>query len=174
MNVTGFLIREAIKRWELRRDVAQNAFSDSLTKFRGEEKQSPKAISDAFQKAESAIAWLETGQARYNLKVMVDVLGERISLCEAVKRLGGAARSEKMWKSVATPKKSRYDIYGDTSTTRDPTKERAEATITQKELLDTANKMASVSGSLRAAIAKGNGTEFPHEELGLDAKLLTE
>lgn len=173
MNVTGFLIREAIKRWELRRDAAAAQFDDSLTKFKEEEKQHPTDVSAAVELAEQAVARLETAQTKYNMTVMVEVQGKKMTLCEAIKRLGGASRVEKMWRKAATPAKGRYD-YLTPTTERDPTKDRAVATMLKKDMVDRANKAAVVTGSLRAAIAKGNGTEVAPEAIGLEASLLTE
>lgn len=173
MNVNGFLLREAIKKWELRRDTAYSQFDDTLHKFPGEEKESPDVVHALFTDAESAIAKLETAQAKYNLKVVVEIApGHQMTLCEAVKRLGGAARAEKMWKTAANPKKEKYS-FTDTLT-RDKDKERAVATLSSKYLIKRANEAAAYTSSLRAAIARGNGTEIPADQLGLDPALLTE
>src|SRR5580698_4796879 len=98
MRVSGYAIREAIKQQERRRDAAANAFAGSLKKFPDENKEAPNQIMDAFAKAEISLAELQVAQMRYNLAVQVEI-GDKMSLAEAIKRVGGAGRIEKMWKS---------------------------------------------------------------------------
>lgn len=174
MKVTGFLLREAIRRWELRRDTAANQFDDSLAKFKDEDKQSPTEITQAFVEAEVAVAKLQAAQARYNLSINVklEVTNETVTLCEAVKRLGGAGRLEKMWRSAAGGKKDRYGGYD--QGTRRADEVRAVRTVTVKESMAHANRASAVAGALRAGIAKANGTEMEAREIGLDTMLLTE
>src|SRR5579885_1022293 len=104
MKVTGYQIREAIRKQELQRDTVISQFNASLFKFEGEEKLSPDDVAKMFTQAEQAIANLQTGLARYNLYVVIDVLGDKMTLAEGVKRLGGAGRLEKLWREAATAK----------------------------------------------------------------------
>lgn len=171
MLITGYLLREGLRRWELRRDTAAEQFTTSLTKFKDDDKLAPTEIAKTFTEAEEAIARLQAAQSRYNLHVVVDVLGAQFTLCEAVKRLGGAGRIDKMWRSAAGGKKDRYGMDRDT---RNKDEERAERTVTVKEAMANANKASAFAGALRAAVAKGNGTEVPASELFLDENLLAE
>ena len=172
MNTNGFLLREAIRRWELRRDTFIKAFPTTLYKFENESKANPEETAKAFLDAETAIAKLQCSQSRYNLKVVVNVFDEKITLCEAVKRLGGAGRIEKLWREAVSPKQERYS-YND-PTERDSTKERASWVMDAKGIINRANKAGAFVGALRAAIAKGNGTDVDVSEIGLDPTLLTE
>jgi hypothetical protein len=172
MKVTGYLLREAIRRRELRRDTAANQFEDSLSKFADEDKQTPDELAAIFVLEEKNIAKLQAVQDRYNLKVEVDVLGEKITLGEAIKRLGGAGRLDKMWRGVTTGRRDRYG-YRDENT-RKADEERARPTVTAKEAMDRATKASVVAGAMRAAIAKGNGTEIESDVLLLDQALLSE
>lgn len=173
MKVNGFLLQQAIKRWELRRDTASNQFSDTLFKFKDETKASPDSVFKDFVTAEDAIVKLETAQAKYNLKVIVDLApGRQMTLTEAVKRLGGAGRGEKMWKTATNPKKDRYG-YG-SPTERTSNTERATYVLSTSEMMSRADKAAQSTGLLRAAIARGNGTEFDAADIGLEPALLTE
>jgi len=172
MKITGFLLREAIRRWELRRDTAANQFEDSLSHFPGEEKQAPDEISELFLEAEIRVAKLQAAQSRYNLEVRVAVMGEGMTLCEAVKRLGGAGRMDKMWRVAAGGgKKERYAYRDDT---RQAGEIRASRTIAVKDAMSRANKASAFAGALRAAVAKGNGTEYTATELNIDPSLFTE
>ncbi len=173
MKINGFLIREAIRRWDLRRDAAANVFKQSLFRFSGEVKTSPIEIEARFVRAESATASLQTSQSRYNLLVMVVVFDMEITLSEAIKRIGGAGRLEKMWREAAAPKRDSYSYERDIME-RELDKERAAPTLTENEIMDRAHKAAAYAGALRAAIAAGNGTLIEHSDINLDSSLLTE
>jgi hypothetical protein len=171
MKVTGFLLREAIRRWELRRDTAAKQFDEVLTKFPGEEKQSPSVIAEAFSKAEASIASLQAAQNRYNLFVLVDVFETKMTLCEAVKRVGGAGRLDKMWRTAVTGKK---DPYGRDNTTRQADTVYAVRVVSPEDAMKRADKAAALAGAFRAAIAKGNCFELDTGEIQIDPALLTE
>jgi hypothetical protein len=174
MRVSGYTLREAIKEYELRSSAAATGFDRTLRVFPSEvvsgAKDKPQEVVDRFLASELAVARLQTIQAEYNLKVSLTFEGSQISLAQAIKMIGGLARAEKMWRSVASPKKDRYG-YDDSDRERDPTKERAEAQITQKEAALLSSKLARKAGRLRAAIATANVTEI---ELDFDSTLITE
>ena len=166
MKITGYMLREAIKMHELRRDTAAAAFAPSLKKFETETKTAPHDIVKEFLAAEEDIAKLQMVQARYNLHVAVTVHGTRMSLAEAVKRLGGMSRVEKMWRSATGTKVDRYSYQSDE---RSKDVLIARTTITTAEAMKLAQTAAKATGEFRAAIATGNATEFEAETL--DAKL---
>lgn len=172
MKVNGYLIREAIKRYELRRDTSAKMFSESLHKFADETKATPDEVVAKYRAAEDAVAALQVAQARYNLLIQVNVLDKKMTLMEAVKRIGGAGRLEKMWRDAVSPKSDRYSYRDDME--RDITKERAIPTMSQDEREEKANKAASRAGAFRAAIAAGNGIEVDADQIDLDSSLLTE
>lgn len=172
MMVTGFLLREAIRRWELRRDTAAAQFDSSLIRFPGDERQDPDDVVALFLEAEVNIALLQEAQSRYNLAVSIDVLGTSMTLCAAVKRLGGAGRLDKMWRTAVGGKKDRHSYHD--PMTRKTDEVRAERVINAKQAMERANKASAFAGALRAGIAKGNGTELGAEALKLDPKLLAE
>ncbi len=106
-------------------------------------------------------------QAHYNLTVMVTVLSQKMSLCEAVKRVGGAGRVEGLWRAAAGGKKERYGYGNDNE--RDPSKERAHAQMTMTEITKEAQSASKFAGALRSAIATANTQEIEVENL--DASL---
>lgn len=170
MKVTGYMLREAIKQHELRRDTAASAFDGSLKVFPGETKEAPASVVEKFLTAEEAVAKLQTAQMRYNLAVMVEAFvghyasdKEQTSLAEAIKTVGGYGRAEKMWRSAANPnKKERYGFNDDEM---DPTRVRATATITSSEAMKQATFAGKRAGNLRAAIATANAKEVEIEDL---------
>ena len=163
MKVSGYKLREAIKQYELRRDTSAAMFEDTLKKFPNEEKASPQTVVVAYQEAEIAVAKLMTAQMVYNLAISVDVLGEKMTLAEAIKRVGGAGRLEKMWRSAASGK--RKDRYYSETDTLDLNQIRAVTTIDSTVAVELATKAGRVSGAFRAVIATANAQEVEIEGL---------
>ena len=163
MKIDGYALREAIKQWELRKEVAERAFTGSLHKFKDEEKETPQQVVTAYLQAEDAISKLQVAQMRYNLAIKVEVQGAAMSLAEAIKRSGSAGRIEKMWKT-ATPQE-RHHRYGEDGLTRVPGQERAEGTIDVKTTVSLATQAGKRSGAFRAAIATANAVKAEIEDL---------
>lgn len=163
MKITGYGLREAIKFHKLRSDEAASIFDTTLKAFQDETKETPQAVMERYLTAETAVSKLQTAQAEYNLNVPVTIDGVTITLSQAIKLIGGLGRSEKMWRSVASPKKERYSSpYEDT---RDPTREHAKPTITTSEAAALASKVAKDASRLRAAIATANTVEVDLKDL---------
>lgn len=163
MLINGYKLQQAIREAITERDIQAARFEPSLTFFPGDHRNDanePLEIGRRFQQTERRLCSLQTAQARYNLAVTVVVAGESISLCEAIKLVGGAGRFEKMLRSAITEKKERYSYRDET---------RQEGTIVAQKALtfeqaDTARKTAHRwAAALRTAIASGNATEL---ELG--------
>ena len=164
MKITGYRLREAIKMHEIRRNTSAAQFDLSLRVFKGEETLHPQVIAKNFLTAEQSIARLQEAQARYNLAVSVVVLNETMTLCEAVKRTGGANRLEALWREAAGGKKDRYHGLG-REEERDPTKERARATMTIADITKEAQAASKFAGALRGAIATANTQEVEVQDL---------
>jgi len=98
---------------------------------------------------------------RYNLSVNVKVHEESMTLAEAIKRVGGVGRLEKLWRSVATPAESRYG-YDDR---RESSVVVAVPTVSQDDAAKKASQHTKLASSFRAAIAVGNGSELEVEDL---------
>lgn len=156
MLVTGYALREAIKQWELRKDAANRVFEDSLKVFPGEDKPHPSKLIEQYLAAEVAIAQLQTAQALYNLLVRFDFEGRTITLCEAVKSLGGYSRVEKLWRTASGGKKDRYG-YG-SENERDPAKTYAVQVVSPMQGVEQSTLAAKRASALRAGIATGNAT----------------
>lgn len=175
VQVSGYTLRGAIKRWELRRDTAAKQFTSTLFAFEGEEKTSPDDVAKQFGDCEAAIAALQAAQSRYNLAVAVIVktpdVSTSMTLCEAVKRLGGAGRVEKMWRVATNGVKDRYGRGDDVEMERDPERVRAHRVLPVKDTLIRATKAAAFANALRAAISEANANKV---DIDLDAGLLFE
>jgi hypothetical protein len=167
MKITGYDLRDAISGWQLKRDAATKAFDGSLYKFPDENKETPNEVVASIEAAELIIAKLQTAQMEYNLKVQLKLPGGTLSLAEAIKRVGGLGRIEKMWKSAASPKKRSY-LDLDEVPTRDDGRIVAERQLNTKEVIEQASKVGKLAGKFRSAIAVGNATEV---DIDLDPSL---
>lgn len=179
MQVTGYALREALRKWQLKRETAATQFADSLFEFptaRGK-KPKPDDIVAKVVQAERAIAALQTAQAVYNSKVWVhwgDTAGnasaENIQLTRAIKLIGAFGRVEKLWRVAATGKKDKYAHYRSDDPGRLKEGELlAERTISPEDAADRVESFASKLGVLRQAVAIGNATPT---EIDLDGSLL--
>lgn len=166
MKITGYKLRHAIREAEHIKNLAASQWDDSLHAFPDEmeKKASPTALMAKYRECENRLAQLMLAQTRYNLAVEVEVLGERMTLCEAVKRVGGAGRAEKMWRAAAGgEKKDRYSYRNDL--VRNATEVRAVRTISIEDALEQAKRAARYAAALREAIEVGNSTEVDIEGL---------
>ena len=158
-KVNGFMLREALKRWENQRSLASSMFNDSIYVFENEAKTGPLALMEQFQQADRNYARLQELQQTYNNNIKVTVGGETITLSLAVKLVGGAGRIEKMWRQTVLPKTDRYS-YNERQTTRSKDTEYAQRAITQDECLKMATQASKYATQLRSAIAAANSTDY--------------
>lgn len=175
MQINGYQIREAIKRWMLQRDTFQSQFKDSLFAFENDAKNPPLKIMNLFEAADYNVARLESIQQRFNQIVNVTVQKDTMPLTMAVKLVGGAGRREKLWRDAAIPKKDRYSYRDDTSRSKD--NEYARSTITQEVAVQQSQDASRYASAIRNAIARGNSTDVNIESLDLtedEFKLLFE
>jgi hypothetical protein len=169
MKVTGYKLQHAIREAETTKNVAASQWDGSLYRFAGESKRlDPYGVMRLYQQNEDRVVCLQTAQARYNLTIEVDILGQKMTLCEAVKRVGGAGRAEKMWRGVATgEKKDRYSY--DRDLVRNKDEERAVPTMSVEAALESARVAARYAAALRMAIQTANAIEIDLE--GVDPSL---
>jgi hypothetical protein len=165
MQIDGNMLRTALSKWNLLKESAAGAFNDSLHKFDGEVKDDPKAIVFELEKAELAITRLQVAQMRYNLEVKVSASDGTITLAEAIKRVGYAGRTEKLWRGAAQTKE---DPYGRLQLIRDPTQQHAKAVLSKKEAVQLAVAAGKATNELKGAIASGNSIKI---EMDLDPAL---
>lgn len=168
MKVTGYKLREALRRWQLRRDTAAGQFTKVLTAFPDEKKPSPYDIAEQVLTAELSIANLQSAQSIYNSTVRVTVGAIDLTLLECIKRVGGLGRVEKMWRTAATVKEDRYSLHD--TRTRKADEVVAERTVTYEVAGKNAAELGQRLGAYREAIAIGNAREV--ELANLDAALL--
>lgn len=167
IKVTGYQIREAIRKWNLKRDMLAAAFKDSLKRFQDEQKPDPSDVMRDYKIADRTIALLQVAQDHYNLGITIDDKGTPLAI--GVKLLGGAGRMEKMWRSVAAPEENRY---GGDGSVRRADEVTAAPTVTKAEAFHLAEEAGNYSAELRKAIATANATMFEVDVEGLEAQAL--
>jgi len=162
MKIDGYKIQHTIRELEHQREIAASQFADSLYAFPGETKPETGKLAAIHQHCEESIARLQVVQARYNLQVQVDILRADgavllMSLHEAVKRVGGAGRMEKMWRSASKEPKERFGYGGEHK--REAGAEFSRRTVRLDIAIEHARFAARFANALRAAIQKANATE---------------
>ncbi len=168
MKITGYQLREAIKVWQLRKTAAEAVFTNSLSKFNDEEKETPLAIADQILAAEQAIVRLQVAQMQYNLAVTVTVPGySSLTLAEVIKLAGVVGRIEKIWSGASSSIQRNNGYRG---MVRDPSQDHAKPTVTAKDILLQTSTHSKKAGALRAALGAGNSQEVDIADL--DAALL--
>jgi len=155
-EINGYQLREALKRWRIRRDVADKQFKEALWGFKDDEggKPTPQAVAEAYEKADFAIAKLQELQQEFNRNTTVDVGGRRMTLALAIKLVGGAGRMENMWRTAATD--SGRDRYSYREMTRKADEEHAKRRIKVEDAIGLSDKAANYASQLRSAIAAAN------------------
>ena len=72
MEVTGYKLREALRRQTLRRETSASQFKDSLKKFPDEQKATPDQVVKRIRDAVEAIATLPPPHTPHNLPPPAD------------------------------------------------------------------------------------------------------
>lgn len=169
MKINGYKIQHRLRELAHRRDIAASQFSDGLWQFETEEgsKLHPNEAMATFADCEYKIARLQVVQAQYNLAVEVFVGEQTMTLHEAVKRVGGAGRMEKMWRSAsASTGNDRYG-YG-SRMERSKDNEYAKRMLSVDECMEASVTASKFATDLREAIQLGNARTI---ELDVDAAL---
>lgn len=95
MQVNGYQVREALKRWNLRRDTLSKQIEGAAWAFPGETKEPAVFgnVLDRLVEAEGAVATLEDLQQSYNQKVAVALDGKTGPLSLLVKQVRFSRRA---------------------------------------------------------------------------------
>lgn len=164
MRVNGFQIREAIKQWNLKREMAVKVFNDAGFAFDGETKTHPVEAAEAVRHSDEAVARLETFQQQFNSVQGFEFNGKTISLAQAVKMIAGIGRLENLWKTYASKGlggNDHHKSWGEPpSTVRKEGEIHAKRTLPLAECVANAAKYAKQQAALRALISSANGTQI--------------
>lgn len=169
MKINGYKIQHRLKELRDRRDIAASQFSNGLWQFEADKdsKMHPNEAMETFADCEFKIAQLQVLQARYNLEVEVTAGKQTMTLHEAVKRIGGAGRMEKMWRTAAASTGTDRFGYG-RDMERSKENEYAQRMISVEACMDSSRTASKFAASLREAVQFGNATSI---EMEVDAAL---
>lgn len=168
MKINGYVLREAIKRWTSQRNMANTLFTESILYFKGDEKPNLEKLMQQFLQADKNLCELQSIQQQYNQKVICQVQSEKIPLALCVKLVGGAGRSERLWREAAgNVKRSRYSSYDEPVRQRNKETEYAEKSLDSISCSKQAEKAAKYASDLRNAIARGCIVDVDSTELSL-------
>lgn len=163
MQVTGYMLREALRRAITRRDLYAKQFKEHLFAFPGESK-SAEAMADRYMAADTAVGILQDAQQRYNQDVGVTIGGRTLTLSLAVKMISGASRLASMWKeAINDTGRGRYDTDGRTSKSIENV--YADRTVSVEQAMKRAEEADHIVSDLRTAMAQANTSERNFEGL---------
>lgn len=131
MKISGYQLMDRIEALREQAQTINGQFTGSLFRFAEavEEKPDPRDLMKAYLECERKVALLQAAQAAYNVRVVVEVLGEQMSLQQAVKLIGSATRVKSNWLTASknTPDNSSYSSYYEM--VRDKTNEYAQRVV---------------------------------------------
>lgn len=160
MIVTGNRILDVLDFLKERVKTLDAQFNAALYRFKDDEgKRDPRDILREYQEIQSRIARLQEVQAAYNLRVEVEVLGERMTLQRVLHLVAAANRVKTLWAKAATPDNANIYHYG-ALRARDKDNEYAQRVISlenAQELADAASRRAL---AFKQAIRSGNAREI--------------
>jgi hypothetical protein len=156
MQINGYQIQTAIKEAKQRRDIAESRWGGSQSAFADEKFTHPSVHMERMIAAERQTAALQVTQARYNLAVTVTVDGESMTLLQAIKLVGAAARTENLWKSLVDSNENHSWRHGVNVRERQVGVEVSKRLISADEAADAMVTAAAYARRLRGAIAAGN------------------
>ena len=160
VTVNGFRLQNLIREQVTQRDVLAKRFTDSQTRFPGEDKPIPEVVMEKLRTAERLISKLQVLQDQYNLAVQITLGNESRSLAYAVNLIGSMGREEKAWRTYATGKDDRYGYRDDQ---RDANSIYAVRAMTSESAAELAKIAGRRSAQCREAIAVGNATKTSFE-----------
>lgn len=177
MKTNGYKLREAIKVWETRKELAEQGLSKALFVFENDRDsicnaENPTFHWEGIEDAEQAIVRLQTAQAQYNLKVKVQVGEMSAPLAYGIKYIGAIQRFVKLWKALLQKGTIPDERYA-----RQHAWIRKEDEVHAKKTLEDEVCRANIlhwkqeENKLRARIATANAEEVEIE--GLDEELLS-
>lgn len=154
MKLNGYMLREALRNLELRKDMLRSEVTSNLYTFAA---HPPDVVGTAEEllNVEKDLAEIQSVQARYNCEVSVIVEGRSMKLIEAVKLIGGASRMESLWRKAAETYLSNTGRgYGVPTKVADSVE--ATRTLSAEQLLKVTKDAVAFHSALRSAIAEAN------------------
>lgn len=159
--ITGNRILDALDFLKERVKNLDAQFKASLYRFEDDEgKRDPREIVQEFEDVQARIARLMEAQAAYNLRVEVEVAGERMTLQRVLQLIGGANKVKAYWSSAATPDDQTFAFHINTQRQRDKEHEYARRVVSLDEAQERADSATRRALALKQAIRSGNAHEI--------------
>ncbi len=166
MKITGYKLMDRLEELKELARTVDTQFKPSLFKFETDkDKPDPRALMALYSDYENRITLIQEAQAEYNLRVFVEVMGERMTLHRVVRTGSVIGRLKNQWRAAATEGAPAYYSGYNSMLARDKEHEYAQRVVDVVEcnaLADAANKQAL---AYKQAVRAGNATEI---ELELD------
>jgi hypothetical protein len=161
MIITGNRILDALDVLKERLKTLDAQFKPSLFRFEDEQdKRDPREILQEFEQVNQKIARLQEAQAAYNLRVEVEVLGERMSLQRILQLIGAANKVKAHWLSAASPEDQNiYNFAMNAQRSRDKEHEYAQRVVPLAEAQELADMASRRALAYKQAIRSGNARE---------------
>jgi len=170
MKITGYQLMDRIETLRQQGQTINGQFTGSLFRFQqdAEAKPDPRDLMQKYLESEKRVATLQAVQAAYNVRVKVDVLGEQMSLQQAVKIIGSANRIKNNWLAASknSQESNSYSNYYELVRAKDNL--YAERVVSIDECLQLSTTAADLATALKQAIRSGNATEL---EMDVDPAL---
>ena len=168
MIVTGNMILDALDFLKERIKALEAQFSGALFRFEDEDdKRDPRAILAEFEQLHQRIAKLMELQAAYNLRAMVTVRGQEMSLQRVLHLVSSANRVKALWVQAAEQKPVNHYHFAN-PLARDKEHEYAKPVVPAAEARDLADAATRAALAFKQAIRSGNAREV---ELDAPAEL---
>jgi hypothetical protein len=169
MLVTGNKILDALDILRERSKTLEAQFQSSLYAFEDEPPPSdPRQVMLELLQVSGQIARLQEVQSAYNLRVEVEVQGERMTLQRVLELISSANRAKTLWAKAATPQSENPYGFQVGLRTRDKDNEYARPVVPLPEAQDLANAATRRALAFKQAIRSGNAREV---EMEVDAAL---
>lgn len=162
MLITGNKILDALDFLKERVKTLDAQFNGALFRFEDEEeKRDPRDILAEYEAAQGKIARLMEVQAAYNLRIDVDVLGERMTLQRVLHLIGSANRVKAQWATAAKPETENAYAYHafNAQRSRDKEHEYAKRVVPLMEAQALGDAATRQAMAYKQAIRSGNARE---------------
>lgn len=165
MKITGYQLMDRIEALREQAQTINGQFTGSLFQFAvpSEAKPDPRALMKAYLDCERKVALLQATQAAYNVRVTVEVLGEKLLLQQAVKIIGSATRVKNNWLAASKNSQDNRNYSSYYELVRDKENEYAQRVVGIEECLRLSQEASDFATALKQAIRAGNAVELEME-----------
>lgn len=160
MQVTGNKILDALDFLKERAKTLDFQFQSSLYAFEDEPPaRDPRDLMAELDQVQTRIARLQEVQSAYNLRVEVEVQGEKMTLQRVLQLISAANRAKALWAKAAAPEAENPYAFSHNLRQRDKDNEYARPVVPLGEAQELANAATRRALAFKQAIRSGNACE---------------